>query len=153
MATCRKCNVEYTPAPYQVKSSDFICKPCQRIYQKEWRKRRKAAGNPVVSSKTWDEEKRKAWMEKYYNDPEVKKRKADYQNEYRKNPATVIKNIARRAVRTGVESGRIVKQPCAFCGKEQVEAHHLDYKKPLLIVWLCRKCHTAEHRKATGKEV
>lgn len=27
-------------------------------------------------------------------------------------------------------------------------AHHPDYAQPLLVVWLCDECHSAEHRKA-----
>lgn len=33
-----------------------------------------------------------------------------------------------------------------ICGKEQSEAHHLDYEQPLMVMWLCSDCHTQIHR-------
>lgn len=41
--------------------------------------------------------------------------------------------------------GWLTPQPCRVCGAAKVEAHHSDYSKPLLITWLCRKCHRRRH--------
>ena len=41
--------------------------------------------------------------------------------------------------------GFIDQQPCELCGKENTEAHHRDYRKPLEVTWLCRAHHAAEH--------
>ena len=40
-----------------------------------------------------------------------------------------------------IATGRLVKQPCAVCGKNKSEAHHENYNKPYEVTWLCRKCH------------
>ena len=41
--------------------------------------------------------------------------------------------------------GKIIRQPCQFCGNPNSEMHHPDYSKPLFIVWLCRACHLILH--------
>lgn len=51
MKPCRRCGEEYQPTPHQLKKSDYICQPCRRVADREWRAARKAAGNPVVSTK------------------------------------------------------------------------------------------------------
>ena len=50
------------------------------------------------------------------------------------------KRRARKAVFAGIRNGSIVRKPC-FCGNKKSEAHHTDYRKPLQIVWLCKKHH------------
>jgi hypothetical protein len=53
---------------------------------------------------------------------------------------------ANTAVNNAVRDGRLIKQPCAFCGtSEPVEAHHHDYAKPLDVTWLCKPCHRRFH--------
>jgi len=42
--------------------------------------------------------------------------------------------------------GKITPIPCVICGNEVVEAHHIDYNKPLNVVWLCRKHHREVHK-------
>lgn len=60
------------------------------------------------------------------------------------------KEAARRAVAAAISSGSLVRQPCA-CGEPKSEAHHHDYTKPLDVVWLCRKCHVAEHKRDAAR--
>jgi predicted transcriptional regulator len=43
-----------------------------------------------------------------------------------------------------------IKRPnrCGSCGElAEVEAHHVDYSRPLFVDWLCLKCHAEEERK------
>ncbi len=43
----------------------------------------------------------------------------------------------------------ILKRPnyCSNCFSEKyIVAHHEDYSKPLIVIWLCRRCHKALHR-------
>lgn len=48
-----------------------------------------------------------------------------------------------RAIRNGV---LIRPEKCVSCGKiARIEAHHVDYRRPLQVTWLCRKCHRKEH--------
>lgn len=46
-----------------------------------------------------------------------------------------------------VKRGTIKKNPCQECGSIKVEAHHLDYNKPLGVIWLCIKHHRIIHKK------
>lgn len=61
-----------------------------------------------------------------------------------------LKLRARLIVARAVRSGALAKpSTCARCGSEQpvseIHAHHEDYSKPLLIMWLCAPCHRSEH--------
>ena len=44
---------------------------------------------------------------------------------------------------------------CEKCGIKAAHRHHKDYKKPLEVIYVCAKCHSAIHkalgRGATGK--
>ena len=55
---------------------------------------------------------------------------------------------ARAAVYRAVRRG-VLRRPnrCSECGAEgPVQGHHIDYMRPLEVVWLCRRC----HRRADG---
>jgi len=76
---------------------------------------------------------------------------AEWQRRERaKGDAAHIKKTRARAVVFGLKRrGVLTPEPCARCGAVKVHAHHLDYDKPLEIVWLCRRHHDAIHE---GKE-
>jgi len=57
------------------------------------------------------------------------------------------KLAARNAVQAAVQSGRLIKGPCAVCGNEKSEAHHDDYSRKLDVVWLCLR----HHRQREGR--
>ena len=46
-----------------------------------------------------------------------------------------------------LKRGKLTRQPCAECGSEKSQMHHPDYSKPLDVVWLCRRHHSALHIK------
>lgn len=51
------------------------------------------------------------------------------------------------ATHKAIKSGRLVRpSQCQKCGSRRgVHAHHEDYAKPLLVRWLCPRCHVAQH--------
>jgi hypothetical protein len=51
---------------------------------------------------------------------------------------------------SALKRGLIERQPCEVCGADKTDAHHPDYDRPLLIIWLCRKHHVAAHAKPKG---
>lgn len=49
-----------------------------------------------------------------------------------------------------VRSGKVIKsESCFRCNVSgvRIEGHHSDYSRPLVVEWLCCKCHTLEHKK------
>jgi hypothetical protein len=61
-----------------------------------------------------------------------------------------IKIRARLAVSAALKSGRLVRPDlCVDClgRRDNIEAHHDDYSYPLVVVWLCSRCHGSRHRK------
>jgi arylsulfatase A-like enzyme len=110
-------------------------------------------GLTAYGSKTWDEEKKKSWIEQRKQNVEAKKRAAERMREYRKNPETRKRNLARWMLNRKKQSGAIHSEPCTFCGKEETQAHHPDYDKPLLIVWLCGDCHRKVHPRTRKKQL
>lgn len=62
----------------------------------------------------------------------------------RREEATGHKWLSQK-VRDAVENGKLLKTPCEVCGKQESEAHHPDYSKPLSVVWLCRQHHLEIH--------
>lgn len=109
------------------------CKVCSKMANKEYINR------PEVR------ERLKGWRSEYYIRPEVKERVDAYRMKIHNDPEFKIKFFARNRLRHMVRMGRIIKEPCAICGKEQTEGHHPDYNQPLMVVWLCPDCHRQLH--------
>lgn len=68
------------------------------------------------------------------------------------------KTSAQRAVRYAVRTGRLVRGPCADCGRvdylgKKTEGHHhkgYDFDHRLDVVWLCAGCHISKHLGTRG---
>ena len=54
---------------------------------------------------------------------------------------------AHRLVKEALYSGRLAKPLfCQRCYRQvPIECHHPNYRKPLKVLWLCRKCHVYVH--------
>lgn len=55
-----------------------------------------------------------------------------------------------KKVFSALRAGRLQKGVCP-CGEIKVEAHHEDYRKPLQIIWLCKKHHIEADLKRRSK--
>lgn len=63
-------------------------------------------------------------------------------NKYHRNNPQKVK--ARYQARYYIEP----PEECSGCGVQGVvDGHHVDYSKPLEVVWLCRQCHADIHKK------
>lgn len=63
---------------------------------------------------------------------------------------------ARAAHEARVLRGTVIRPgACSRCGlsDRRIEAHHPDYSKPFEVVWLCSRCHGAEHASLAQLEV
>lgn len=119
-------------------------------YDRMYRARRRAAGNPVPSgSTTWDNTKRDKWLSTYWAKPENRARRVVNQSKSAKRHPDRV--TARRKVRHEITMGRMVRGLCEVCKSTHTQAHHDDYSKPLDVRWLCRSHHDAFHKaKAQG---
>jgi hypothetical protein len=100
------------------------CGACQTCYQRAWR-----AANP---------DKVKAARQRYYKRTKARQREKAKQ-------ADRAKVYARNQVNNAIKGGRLVRGPCEVCGKENTDAHHDDYDKPLEVRWLCPSHHHLLH--------
>lgn len=62
-----------------------------------------------------------------------------------------IKFLARRKINAAVRKGLIKRAECCeVCDKRgPVDAHHIDYARPIDVTWLCEACHGESHRKGS----
>ena len=58
---------------------------------------------------------------------------------------------ARQAVKDALEIGELTRPTvCSQCGRADIaiQSHHPDYRFPLMVTWLCTKCH--KHKGGKG---
>ena len=158
--TCAKCKVEKPVSEFYRRLNGYQsgCKPCHledgKAYRKEHKSELKEKHKGYYSKPEVKERRReyrsrteiKKKAQEYDCNPVVKERRNGRMREYRKRPEVTVKIFARNYLNNALRDGRINKEPCALCGLEQAQGHHPDYNQPLLIVWLCRQCHSKLHR-------
>lgn len=124
---CRKCGaVIDTPRSWQKR--DGRCLPCKRKQQNAIN-----ASRPEICrlrAKQGYAFRRAYWV-------------AYHQRRKIEDPTYPIMRAARRKVATELKAGRMLRPSrCESCGVESnVQAHHEDYRKPLDVQWLCKRCH------------
>jgi len=104
-----------------------------------------------MESKQCSKCKKTKALSEFNTDPRVKDglradcKACQYKVQSRRYWAEHHKPEAKEAARTAHKQGKLQKPLfCEQCGKDRpLDRHHPDYKKPLKIVWLCRKCHSA----------
>lgn len=147
MINCKKCLLEFEPTPYDLRKRYQQCQSCRRENAKNWRAKRKASGNPVLSSKMTSEY-HVAYRKTYYKEDRNRLRRNALKKLQRCRPDVRIKEQARRKVHNAIRTGSMKRLPCEACGNKQTDAHHDDYSKPLEVRWLCRSHHSEFHNKA-----
>ena len=124
---CRVCDMVKPATDFYI-SSRHQCKECVKA-----RVRERARTNPAVQE--YDRKRSKL--------PHRVAQRREVNRKWREsNPAAYA---AQTAVGNAVRDGRLAKEPCLFCGRDDVHAHHRDYSKPLDVIWLCPKCHHRLH--------
>jgi hypothetical protein len=62
----------------------------------------------------------------------------------------IVKKSASIIVGNAVKDGKLIKPDnCQECGEkhDRIHGHHNDYNYPMVVSWLCPKCHTEWHKK------
>lgn len=67
------------------------------------------------------------------------------------NPSN-FKSNARAYANCYLRRGKIKREPCLNCGDVKSQMHHADYKNPLDVIWVCRKCHMEIHKSAKKRK-
>ena len=79
-----------------------------------------------------------------HKSPERKAKMVMYSRKARQN--NPLKYMAHRLVQQALKAGILQRAECERCENPKAEAHHPDYSQPLLIMWLCLRCHRLEHK-------
>ena len=126
------------------------CKTCRYEYYKMWRST--AHGRELRR-----QHERKRWVS---NREELRARA---RTKYRKSPVEYARRTkvrmqtkrgkAKQAIANRVVSGTIKKPTrCPSCGTatppHRMHAHHVDYSRPLDVIWMCSVCHGIVHRQS-----
>ena len=64
-----------------------------------------------------------------------------------------LDTLLKEVVRYIVYSSRLVREgKCQVCGEanQGIVAHHINYRRPLDVYWLCRRCHSSIHSNGTS---
>ncbi len=64
-----------------------------------------------------------------------------------------MKANARAYLHVYVRRGKVLRKPCEVCGELRAEPHHEDYRKPLVVRWLCVRHHMELEGKVQRVEV
>lgn len=147
MKVCIKCAVEKSLSGYYAhpKTSDGLmgaCKECTKAAALRNRARnidRVRAHDRARGSLSHRKAGVKARAHRY------KSRRSAVTKRY--NIAHAERRKAHVLIGNAIRKGSLLKQPCERCQSvKNIHAHHEDYSKPLVVVWLCQPCHGQRHR-------
>lgn len=156
---CPKCQVVKPRSDFYKNKRDGFsgyCKACGRevsvIYRRSGKakeaSRKHYANNPEYRERLKEyqqSEKGRAKTRKYHSSDIGKAAQKRSKINYIKNHPEKIR--AHWMLRAAVKSGKIIKpEQCSECEEtKDIHGHHDDYSKPLVVRWLCRKCHDRHH--------
>lgn len=120
--------------------SDGYLNKCKDCTKKDTRRR---YYDPEARDRIIEYEKKRSL------DPDRRRKRIQYQRANRRRYPGKYK--ARQKVNNLLRSGDLKREPCEVCGYQITEAHHIDYRKPLLIKWLCREHHLEIENKQSWK--
>ena len=141
MKVCKKCNVLHA-------SKESYCKKCdaERSRKYHWANRERICRRKQL----YYQKNREKCFEasrvynKIYLD-KILKRNREYCHQ---NPE---KRKCYAKIHKAKQEGVLVAGNCEDCGtspkQARIIAHHKDYNKPLVIIWLCTRCHFQRHRR------
>ena len=120
------------------------CKPCSGRASKEWRTNNSERLKAYLKGRRASGRTEELARIRRKNNPGCEtKRRAAYMARHPE------KYAAEKAVLSALARGALVRPTnCSRCGCHcRPHGHHVDYSKPLEVVWLCAVCHRVEHGK------
>ena len=156
MKKCRKCSENKELSEYYRHSQMFdrrlnICKECTKKRVSTHRKENIDKIREYDRNRPNAKDRNKEHLERMKNLSDAKKKAyrkvktKGQQSGFSKN-----KKIANIYMDNAVRGGRLEKLDyCEHCSREDIplDGHHPDYLKPLEVIWLCKPCHGAEHKR------
>lgn len=148
---CHRCQVD-KPIHEFYNNATYYCKQCSYLVLKEWIKK-----NPEknAANRKRYKQKHKEEIKHYYHTWYTKNKKKLLERRKENNKKIVMlwkknnpeKIKAHALVTESIRKGIIFRShTCEHCyTKTYTIAHHLDYTKPLEILWLCDSCHKRQH--------
>jgi len=122
------------------------CKECNKKDVKENRDKNIDYYRDYDKTRFKEDPRVKARHKRYAKTEAGKEKGNEAKRRYQAN--NPIKRLATNVVNNAVRDGKIVKpHNCESCGDEsnRMHGHHDDYAFPLVVRWLCPKCHKAWH--------
>ena len=147
---CGRCKQEKPLTEFYKSKRDGYrsrCIPCDKMEVKEYYNRPDVRERYIVRATRYKKES----LDKPGARTRLKAYMREYARKYRKLPEVKLKIYARNYTNSAIKSGKIKREPCVMCAKDKAEAHHLDYKRPWILMWLCRDCHTKVHKLLEGE--
>lgn len=131
-----------------------ICKDCQKIQNDAYRANPEGLKKARACARRWNaanSERYRANIKRART--ENKAARVVYEKAYDK--ANPEKRLAKRAVQTAVQQGRLSKpKACEVCESSRpLDAHHDSYDRDrwLVVVWMCKRCHRWTHMRWTDQ--
>jgi hypothetical protein len=150
MKTCKKCGEEKSLKEFYKKHGYLIhsCKSCCISYEKN-RRLKKIDEIRLYDKLRANLPHRIEARKKYFQteNGKLSRKKARKKYIY----VHPLRRAAHLIIGNAVARKKIIKPDnCSICNSTiKIEAHHDDYTKPLLIRWLCEKCHKEWHKNNT----
>lgn len=150
---CFKCHqakplTEYYKHPQMGDGHLNKCKSCAR---KDVADRVEEKGKTDLAWVLSERERHRIKSERQRREGTAQKPMNSHQKEWRaKNP---LKRAAHLLLASAIDRGSIQRKPCIECGETKAQAHHEDYTKPLDVIWLCPKHHSAHHVRIRDTEI
>ncbi len=127
------------------------CKKCHRIVRKKWDAENKEKIRETTNRKR---KENPALVKRYARNYYLKHCERLKEKSRNANPKRIS---AQGKIVYALKKGELVRLSwCQLCGKEEgpknTVAHHHDYDKPLVVIWLCRSHHRKLHLWKEGNQ-
>jgi hypothetical protein len=150
---CRKCKLEKAKIYYEKKARangvspqkrgrNPICSKCDAIKENR---------DDQYCNKCRALMKRERYALNKSNPEFMRLQRKKEAKKFQENELARLKKNCREATHRFINNGKLIKGTCEVCGKNETEAHHDDYMKPLDVRWLC-KIHHADHHKSIKEQ-
>lgn len=151
MRTCTKCKEtkdldNFYNHPTKSGEKIWRCKECMKFYSKNYKlsnseyckEYERSRNNTINRINT-----RKKYSKTEHGKEAIHKSSTKYsKNNFKKRSAHALLGIA---IKNGTINKPSACEKCSISDKK-INGHHDDYSKPLIVRWLCTKCHHDWHK-------